>query len=242
MKKKNKQKTALIVLTALAGIILCIILCLRSCNNWNGAEEETGAEDTADERLEPDEKPAPESRKPAPKPSAKPGERTEKPDKPDEAEKPVVKPSPNPEPAPKPTPEPAPKPTPKPAPAPTPKPTPKPEPKPEEHQHTWVDVTEQRPTGEKKETQVLVSEAWDEDVVTEVWHTYCNVCGADLSYMSDEELTDHVANCGGGYYSSPVEEHQIIRHDAVYETQYEDVMETVVIGRKCTTCGKFESY
>ena len=60
--------------------------------------------------------------------------------------------------------------------------------------------------------------------------------------MSDMDMLDHVANCGSGYYFSPVEEHQTIHHDAVYETQYEDVMETVVIGRKCTACGKFESY
>ena len=107
---------------------------------------------------------------------------------------------------------------------------------------------------------IVDQEAWDE-YITEI-HSFCNGCGEDLTLLLREEqildYSDHALQhdqSGEPAYGYHMEEVilETIRHE---ETGHEETVidapawdetlidvpawdETVIIGRKCTICGKY---
>lgn len=260
--EKEKKKTGRYVgifLAVLVVAVFCLTIGLSACSNNVPDEETEDKEEVVDTvQAESDKKPAADKDKDKDKNKAENKDKVEETQKqksdkdkvetkPEKNSAPTVKPSPKPQPTPKPVvptekpSKPTPAPTPKPTDPPTPKPTnppEKPDPTPPTHVHTWEDVTEVRTTGYNEE-QVLVEEAYDEQI-TIGYHDVCNGCGASLSGMSSEAMGDHLATCGAGYHNEPI--YQTIHHEAVYETIKTPITETVVIGRRCTSCGTYEAY
>ena len=237
-KKKSHFKITGIVFTVLAVVAISVVG-LSACSNAVPDEETEDKEEVVD-TVQPeadkndknkDKKEDKETQKP--KPSQKPDK--DKVDiKPEKTPAPTVKPSLKPQPSRKPvTPTEKPEHTQKPV-----VPTEKPESTPTVHTHTWEDVTEVRTTGYNEE-QVLVEEVYDEQIEIGS-HDVCNGCGASLSGMEEEDLMNHLAACGKGYHNETL--YQTIHHDAVYETVKTPITETVVIGRRCTSCGTYEAY
>jgi len=113
------------------------------------------------------------------------------------------------------------------------KPTPKPQ-----HTHSWTNITEK--------VKVVDKEAYtyEEPVYEEHGRTICNDCGADLTNMSDSELTNHICehaeNGGKGSYHDEWVNVQVgTKKVNVPEKSH---YETKTIGRKCSGCGKAEYY
>ena len=113
------------------------------------------------------------------------------------------------------------------------KPTPKPQ-----HTHSWTNITEK--------VKVVDKEAYtyEEPVYEEHGRTICNDCGADLTNMSDSELTNHICehaeNGGKGSYHDEWVNVQVgTKKVNVPEKSH---YETKTIGRKCSGCGKVEYY
>lgn len=113
------------------------------------------------------------------------------------------------------------------------KPTPKPQ-----HTHSWTNITEK--------VKVVDKEAYtyEEPVYEEHGRTICNDCGADLTNMSDSELTNHICehaeNGGKGSYHDEWVNVQVgTKTVTVPEKSH---YENKVIGRKCSGCGKAEYY
>ena len=119
------------------------------------------------------------------------------------------------------------------------------------HTHTWVNVTKtvNHPAVTHQEDvyenrQVKVKDAWDEKVYVKTVKT-CRQCGFSTSNPS--EMTNHMLENGHSCSSQDI--YKTVHHDAVYETQRVKTgtktvvdkqawTETVVIGQKCTSCGK----
>ena len=119
------------------------------------------------------------------------------------------------------------------------------------HTHTWVNVTKtvNHPAVTHQEDvyenrQVKVKDAWDEKVYVKTVKT-CRQCGFSTSNPS--EMTEHMLENGHSCSSQDI--YKTVHHDAVYETQRVKVgtktvtdkaawTETVVIGQKCSSCGK----
>lgn len=119
------------------------------------------------------------------------------------------------------------------------------------HTHTWVNVTKtvNHPAETHQEDvyenrQVKVKDAWDEKVYVKTVKT-CRQCGFSTSNPS--EMTEHMLENGHSCSSQDI--YKTVHHDAVYETQRVKVgtrtvtdkaawTETVVIGQKCSSCGK----
>lgn len=119
------------------------------------------------------------------------------------------------------------------------------------HTHTWVNVTKtvNHPAVTHQEDvyenrQVKVKDAWDEKVYVKTVKT-CRQCGFSTSNTS--EMTEHMLENGHSCSSQDI--YKTVHHDAVYETQRVKVgtktvtdkaawTETVVIGQKCSSCGK----
>ena len=119
------------------------------------------------------------------------------------------------------------------------------------HTHTWVNVTKtvnhpavthQEDVYENK--QVKVKDAWDEKVYVGTT-IVCRQCGYTTS---DQESMD-VHMLETGHSATSKNNYKTVHHDAVYETQRVKVgtktvvdkaawTETVVIGQKCSSCGK----
>lgn len=113
------------------------------------------------------------------------------------------------------------------------KPTPKPQ-----HTHSWTNIT--------KKVKVVDKEAYtyEEPVYEEHDRTICNDCGADLTNMSESELThhcgNHLLNGGKGSYRNEWVNVQVgTKTVTVPEKSH---YENKVIGRKCSGCGKAEYY
>ena len=119
------------------------------------------------------------------------------------------------------------------------------------HTHTWGNVTKtvNHPAETHQEDvyenrQVKVKDAWDEKVYVKTVIT-CRQCG--FSTSSPDEMTEHMLENGHSCSSRDI--YKTVHHDAVYETQRVKVgtktvtdraawTETVVIGQKCSSCGK----
>lgn len=119
------------------------------------------------------------------------------------------------------------------------------------HTHTWVNVTKtvNHPAVTHQEDvyenrQVKVKDAWDEKVYVKTVIT-CRQCGFTTS--SPDEMENHILENGHSCSSRDI--YKTVHHDAVYETQRVKVgtrtvtdkaawTETVVIGQKCSSCGK----
>ena len=119
------------------------------------------------------------------------------------------------------------------------------------HTHTWVNITKtvNHPAVTHQEDvyenrQVKVKDAWDEKVYVKTVKT-CRQCGFSTSNPS--EMTEHMLENGHSCSSQDI--YKTVHHDAVYETQRVKVgtrtvtdkaawTETVVIGQKCSSCGK----
>ena len=119
------------------------------------------------------------------------------------------------------------------------------------HTHTWVNVTKtvNHPAVTHQEDvyenrQVKVKDAWDENVYVKT-EKICRQCGFRTSNTS--EMTEHMLEYGHSCHSQDI--YKTVHHDAVYETQRVKVgtrtvtdkaawTETVVIGQKCSSCGK----
>lgn len=117
--------------------------------------------------------------------------------------------------------------------------------------HTWVNVTKtvNHPAVTHQEDvyenrQVKVKDAWDEKVYVKTVIT-CRQCG--FSTSSPDEMENHMLENGHSCSSQAI--YKTVHHDAVYETQRVKVgtrtvtdraawTETVVIGQKCSSCGK----
>lgn len=113
------------------------------------------------------------------------------------------------------------------------KPTPKPQ-----HTHSWTNITEKVKVVDKK------AYTYEEPVYEEHGRTICNDCGADLTNMSDSELTNHICehaeNGGKGSYHDEWVNVQVgTKKVNVPEKSH---YETKTIGRKCSGCGKAEYY
>ena len=93
---------------------------------------------------------------------------------------------------------------------------------------------------------MLVKDAWDEKVTTEVKHWFCGGCDMDFTAAgyspSDDYISTHTLSCQGGgssYYFQYVPVTETVHHDAVYEDQtiidkeaWDEYLYT-----ECTTCG-----
>ena len=119
------------------------------------------------------------------------------------------------------------------------------------HTHTWVNITKtvNHPAVTHQEDvyenrQVKVKDAWDEKVYVKTVKT-CRQCGFSTSNPS--EMTEHMLENGHSCSSQDI--YKTVHHDAVYKTQRVKVgtrtvtdraawTETVVIGQKCSSCGK----
>ena len=119
------------------------------------------------------------------------------------------------------------------------------------HTHTWVNVTKtvNHPAETHQEDvyenrQVKVKDAWDEKVYVKTVAT-CRQCG--FSTSNPDEMENHMLEYGHSCSSQAI--YKTVHHDAVYETQRVKVgtrtvtdkaawTETVVIGQKCSSCGK----
>ena len=119
------------------------------------------------------------------------------------------------------------------------------------HTHTWVNVTKtvNHPAVTHQEDvyenrQVKVKDAWDEKVYVKTVIT-CRQCG--FSTSNPDEMENHMLENGHSCSSRDI--YKTVHHDAVYETQRVKVgtrtvtdkaawTETVVIGQKCSSCGK----
>ena len=119
------------------------------------------------------------------------------------------------------------------------------------HTHTWVNITKtvNHPAVTHQEDvyenrQVKVKDAWDEKVYVKTVKT-CRQCGFSTSNPS--EMTNHMLENGHSCSSQDI--YKTVHHDAVYETQRVKTgtktvvdraawTETVVIGQKCSSCGK----
>ena len=119
------------------------------------------------------------------------------------------------------------------------------------HTHTWVNVTKtvNHPAQTHQEDvyenrQVKVKDAWDEKVYVKTVKT-CRQCG--FSTSNPDEMTEHMLEYGHSCSSHAI--YETVHHDAVYETQRVKTgtktvvdkaawTETVVIGQKCSSCGK----
>ena len=118
------------------------------------------------------------------------------------------------------------------------------------HTHNWVNVTKtvNHPAKTHQEDvyenrQVKVKDAWDEKVYVKTVKT-CRQCGFSTSNPS--EMTNHMLENGHSCSSQDIS--KTVHHDAVYETKRVKTgtktvvdkpawTETVVIGKKCTSCG-----
>ena len=118
------------------------------------------------------------------------------------------------------------------------------------HTHTWVNVTKtvNHPAQTHQEDiyenrQVKVKDVWDEKVYVKTVKT-CRQCG--FSTSNPDEMTEHMLEYGHSCSSHAI--YETVHHDAVYETQRVKVgtrtvtdkaawTETVVTGKKCTSCG-----
>lgn len=124
--------------------------------------------------------------------------------------------------------------------------------KPEAHTHNWVAITQQIHHDEEGHwEEYVVSQAWTEEVpVYEQRETLiCNDCGADLTSMSDSELTahikSHILNGGKGSWRTEYKQVQVgtnkIEHPAVTDKKWvvdkAAWTETVTTGYKCDGCG-----
>ncbi len=69
----------------------------------------------------------------------------------------------------------------------------------------------------------------------------CNDCGADITDLGEEELTEHIFNhaLNGGKGSYRVDDETGTKTVTVPEKSH---YENKVIGRKCSGCGKVEYY
>ena len=119
------------------------------------------------------------------------------------------------------------------------------------HTHTWVNVTKtvNHPAVTHQEDvyenrQVKVKDAWDEQVRVDAG-AECRQCGYRTT--NPDDMTKHCLEYG--HSSHNISEYKTVHHDAVYETQRVKVgtrtvtdkaawTETVVIGQKCSSCGK----
>ena len=119
------------------------------------------------------------------------------------------------------------------------------------HTHTWVNITKtvNHPAVTHQEDvyenrQVKVKDAWDENVYVKT-EKICRQCGFRTSNPS--EMTEHMLEYGHSCHSQDI--YKTVHHDAVYKTQRVKVgtrtvtdraawTETVVIGQKCSSCGK----
>ena len=121
--------------------------------------------------------------------------------------------------------------------------------KPAEHTHNWVAQYKTVNIPEKGHNeQVLVQEAWDEQVpITEMKaYSICNACGADITGNTSEHMYNHMINDEiGGYHTEwreTVVGYNVVHHDAVYETRYvvdsPATTKQELTGYKCSSCGK----
>ena len=119
------------------------------------------------------------------------------------------------------------------------------------HTHTWVNVTKtvNHPAVTHQEDvyenrQVKVKDAWDEKVYVKTVIT-CRQCG--FSTSRPDEMENHMLENGHSCSSQAI--YKTVHHDAVYKTQRVKTgtktvvdkaawTETVVIGQKCSSCGK----
>lgn len=118
------------------------------------------------------------------------------------------------------------------------------------HTHNWVNITKtvNHPAVTHQEDvyenrQVKVKDAWDEKVYVKTVKT-CRQCGFSTSNPS--EMTNHMLENGHSCSSQDI--YKTVHHDAVYETKRVKTgtktvvdkaawTETVVTGKKCTSCG-----
>ena len=123
--------------------------------------------------------------------------------------------------------------------------------KPAEHTHNWVAQYKTVNVPEKGHNeQVLVQDAYDEPTYGYEYHSFCNICGLDLTAngINDaQHVKQHMLNGEGGSTTQKPVEVQIgtIHHEAVYETRYvvdsPATTKQELTGYKCSSCGKTRS-
>lgn len=113
------------------------------------------------------------------------------------------------------------------------KPTPKPQ-----HTHSWTNITEKVKVVDKK------AYSYEEPVYETKGRAICNDCGADITDLGEEELTEHICNhaLNGGKGSYRVDDVKIQTGTKTVNVPEKSHYETKVIGRKCSSCGKTEMY
>lgn len=85
----------------------------------------------------------------------------------------------------------------------------------------------------------------DEEPVYETkGRAICNGCGADITDLGEEELTEHICNhaLNGGKGSYRVDDVKIQTGTKTVTVPEKSHYENKVIGRKCSGCGKVEYY
>ncbi len=112
------------------------------------------------------------------------------------------------------------------------------------HEHEWVQQYKTVHHDAETHTEtVLVKEAYDDPVYTQVQHLICDNCGADITSNTKAHLMKHLMNGETGtYHTEYKNEHtDTIHHDAEYRTDTvvdkDAYDEQVADGWKCSICG-----
>ncbi len=112
------------------------------------------------------------------------------------------------------------------------------------HEHEWVQQYKTVHHDAQTHTeQVLVREAYDDPVYTQVQHLICDNCGADITSNTKAHLMKHLTNGETGTYHAEYKNEQTatIHHEAEYQTNTvvdkDAYDEQVANGWKCSICG-----
>lgn len=127
--------------------------------------------------------------------------------------------------------------------------TPPSQPEPPAHEHSWVEQFKTVTIPEKYhivEEQVLVQEAWDEEIKESIFASWCSTCGEQLG--GNGAAVDHILQTEhAGYYEDTKEiVTGIVHHEAIYETVQTKVVdepartEQVSAGFQCSGCGAWK--
>lgn len=112
------------------------------------------------------------------------------------------------------------------------------------HEHEWVQQYKTVHHDAQTHTeQVLVKDAYDDPVYTQVQHLICDNCGADITSNTKAHLMKHLTSGETGTYHTEYKNEQTatIHHDAEYQTNTvvdkDAYDEQVADGWKCSICG-----
>ena len=104
--------------------------------------------------------------------------------------------------------------------------------------HSWTNITEKVKVVDKE------AYSYEEPVYETKGRAICNDCGADITDLGEEELTEHICNhaLNGGKGSYRVDDVKMQTGTKTVTVPEKSHYENKVIGRKCSGCDKVEYY